>query len=807
MRTEASVEIDRLFADLTGNYLDWPYLRLAQGIERLDTLKARHAISISPEDQATLSTAREHLAKKREEIVENTKFQEELRNFEALLAAVEAETSVAGFRDADQMEARLLQLRKGWEKLKSYRRPVSEDLTTRLRKEASLLTDAIARGTDLRRKRLIFAVSTISVLVIALALGGYALLWARSNADSLHDFREARRVHASDSLLTEVSGSPFFLPVFASLRNEVEATRDWLTETERLRAATTEQATSLAQRAESDFAEEKFSAVYADLTALRTNTAALPEELIPPLAAPQATIDSRFANLASIERTRFLEEIDSDVTALESTAADQLVLDDANTPVAAIGTLQEQRRDLDARVAAVADVLPLTESLQLRLQGIGKRFDEMERAIQNHFDATGRLRESTTLEDYFGALASLQQSAFTADPAVVAAARVIPRIANLDEITAQMAVGNDSGLWNKISKETEDRSNFFPEKAETIEVTTLLDLRDSEMLSGIASATLVDHDKGTRERIFSNAPIPKASERGVNALSYLSWSGNFYVPSQNPARVSFASNVFLLTREGSKTEGRSLVDYAPDTVSSESRSFRALDFNSLLNDDGTEYRKSILTLLDQANSMGDIDPLFQGYILQRLAEIISLRPDAWGVDYSPSATRLLDSVRAASLALRLSDSNWMRPRDKVSDAKSWVEVFATPSRASFEKEARLNRTLIDAVRKADRQFAGYLDSRGEPQLLPAFSKSSTLWALSQDFKTWLRLPDPDANASEFGSAFAPMSPVISLPLDARQVIDSALVTAGIRPEKVDDYSILSPVFRFKPNASPEQESP
>jgi hypothetical protein len=166
-------------------------------------------------------------------------------------------------------------------------------------------------------------------------------------------------------------------------------------------------------------------------------------------------------------------------------------------------------------------------------------------------------------------------------------------------------------------------------------------------------------------------------------------------------------------------------------------------------------------------------------MMQQLAAILNLRPDAWGLEYCPSLREDLAKLADLCGDASLRSQDWLLEGKRAQLSPTLTPFFAgLQSRAYFD-EARIYRRVVRAALRTGLQFGGYLDGNLQAHTLAEAVAGSGLWAVTEGGGMG-RYQPPDGGGKPHGK-FAPYSPLFFVPIDLHAVVAEAIQRIGVRP--------------------------
>ena len=195
--------------------------------------------------------------------------------------------------------------------------------------------------------------------------------------------------------------------------------------------------------------------------------------------------------------------------------------------------------------------------------------------------------------------------------------------------------------------------------------------------------------------------------------------------------------------------------------------------------DGATYEQSLLPKIRLVAQNKKAPVLFRAYLVQELARIMEIRPNAWGLPYCRSLRADLEELRSTTADSPLRSSDWLASGDqkvkREAALKPLIERFST---RLYDAEARACRAVLATTRKAGFKLGGYVDASGKPKLLGEAQAGFTLWTLDTQ-GSLIRLAAKPAHL---------LAPVFFIPIQPAELLSEARKAYGGEiPSGVLDY--------------------
>jgi hypothetical protein len=640
---------------------------------------------------------------------------------------------------------------------------------------ADRLPDGLIRDArtlrQLTRTRLSrrYALLTAGLVLAVLGVGAGTLLWLRREAAD----KEAREHFATAGLAVE-RGDP---ETAARLLDELRTRNPGLAEMpaqkdaeEAMRERITAQRAAL-QRLQGEAgylkARQAEGLNLAGLADVRQRVAAYVDEVGKLGPAAQATLSRTLPDATKLlaEATRLEEQAGADLTAARRRLRQ------------ALGDT-ENIADVAKSVAALDQLRALLDQLrQAGLKNLDEAYAEADRAgsrLEDERKSLGAVKSLETTGDLRSYLAALKEAADAAPERAELRQRgetVLAKAEALRNLPRSALAPRFGAMWDGCAS-SDAQGLFQPKDLGEGELKLLKQLTDETALRSLRRFSVVKHD-----------PQGPQFARSVYVMGKLERS-NVKINDGYELRVEGKE----LTGDGGAVDAVwSLRSFNNGAKSGEELQegliipeVEYLRGAGRLHDAKTgQLVDSLLRTLDRIRR--DTSPHLEvrAYQLQELYRLASLRPDAWGLLYSPSAQRDAEQLRRIT-ANRVGAFDFLH-KDKWAGAQTELKVFLLPRTGpGYAEEARFWRTVLGTLRERPLIFAGHVGRDGKAALrdplanvvlygIDAEGKATVLFRVNQE-----GIPVRVAEA-------APWTPLLRLPGTVADAAQAAGIPAGLTP--------------------------
>ena len=659
-----------------------------------------------------------------------------------------------------------------WRQIEELRGEVPAGPRSRIDSARAQLSQTIERGRSARRSRMI-ATTAAAILVLLVAAGiGLLAFRASGHAKTLADLQSKQATSALSDLLQRVKEKESILLRFPSLSAAAANAGRWL-ETTSADLKTAEQELGRLEKTQSEqFAGLASPELHQRMEEAVAMVAKLPADL-------KATLELRLIVLRNEgERTLQKRQEAADRQAREAITQWTIVLSavDFKTSASVAGTsIKESEAALTPFVSFAShkeSLLRLPASTESGIQdldsGLGKVRDQV-RAVES---ALAELEGATDTESYRESLKTLASCRFkeAAD-----AQLLLDSWPSDERVKAFLIFRND--LTALKAAENDLSPNFpLPDSATKLDREVIGELMKSETLNGLWEVSW-QRTKGPVQNCLSKKELDR---HGLH-----SWSGKV----ASYPRHSSSELKFVDTRFG-EADGITVI---VNRISPASGMMHKLQLPLLLDDTGTEYRSSILPLVDRVSNTTDASPLARAYVLSRLFKLIRGREQAWGLHYCPELINDIAAFTEVEIKCPIIENSWLL-EEKPHYFKPWADYFSGRNARSISANLQKMKSAASSGIKNPVVLAGHVDSGGILKLRE--SRTRRLLLGISETKTGRQGPclagTMEAGSTTFvpSTQLAPLSPLLCIELpEADQIflqsihlpVTSPLPTATSNP--------------------------
>ena len=745
-------------------------------LARITGLQAEHGFQLAEPEVEVCTDMKRYYEEQRAAAAETGRFQEALGSLGKRTDEIDTRLLTRSTLTLGETESLYLNFNRLWKEVEHFGRSVPNDLTQRVSTVAAGLRAELER-LQKRRRAILMAVG-IAALAIFGAAAWFAIRTYRVQdyARQLAALRQSGQVEAAEKMIQHLRND---LPNLAGrplLRARLDDVDKW-TRDERARQMETESLLSgLEKSAALDFRDADPMNAGNQLTTAAELVASLPAGLQGTSSDRLTVIRNSFdAHLASI-REKLATQGEEELSAVETLIGEDLSFDQPKDVIAgALAKCAPRLKALEARAHPTLAALELPPAQQERLAAIRKRVDLFQGELALLKAANTALLQARTLESYQQSLTAFKESRLSQDPEVNEARKILAVFPKPDDFLQSLLLPGDPVGWSAAKSDLSGEA-LIPENVES-EIPKFLALRDDAFLNDIWMVALVDYNRGgARRDVYSHDQVKKEGPRLIGDSENTTWTGLIFDPSLHKEYPVFAETTISSTTTKYGFNGTGKI--AGSVLSPESQCLLRLNLNRMTNGNGDKFERPLLRVFDELVHDKEADAVFKAFMMQQLAAILNLRPDAWGMEYCPSLRQDLTKLAELCGDVPLRSQDWLIEGKRTQFSPKLTPFFAGLQSRQYFDEARIYRRVVRAALRAGLQFGGYLDGDLQPHALAEAVAGSGLWALLADGGGAGRYQPPNADGKPQGK-FARYSPLFFIPMDPHAVIADAIQRAGL----------------------------
>ncbi len=702
------------------------------------------------------------------------------REFQALIGELHHKIHQSEEKDTSARFVKLPELRddyeglhKVWRSLTDFTRPIPEDAASAFRKREALLEAEITRRTSIRLR--VILASSAAILIV-----GGTLVWfvmgqikARDFARQIEEAAAQRQVHVAERLLERVRTKDQNL-LGASRVNAAVAAAETLVKKEQGLLANFESAFArLPQQLTGEPDTTRLAAIADQLTLARNSLSALAPDLKTENEPRLQGFEKQWQKYLSQSGVAVNSLLDRWINSAEKQSEEldyRATVEKTTSQISKLSDVVQKIRDCQS---GFTNHLSLRGDLLQRFAAVESKFTTYERELKKLNDGMGAIRKAHTLKEFSEGVNLMASSEFSLSPEA-AAAMSVQSLHLDDESTVRLLLNATNAVtWAFIQKE--HPNGFIPEAVMPAERQILQQISNDPAASG----------SHRRYRFWLDQEGTK-SEEWITSGALDDSSGWKHIPAW--ASSMFDGSATFVPRDYGYFDGKYKLSatqpvYRFEELGSlnETASIYSIGLQKVLRG-GSSYDKSLLEVLDSIKDSREGSPLFRGYIFLRLADLMNLQPDAWGLSFCPAVQTQAAQIKIISGG-QLNSGDWFVNSKVNASSDKLNQFFASVKAVSFTKQAAGLLALAQEASKDGLRYAGFVGLDGKPALVEEIA-ATELWGYSLKSKQPIRL------AVAGSDQIMPLSPLFALARPSGEYLSKASVNR-------DDpcfHGVLPPFF-------------
>ena len=799
---EAKLEIEQILPSLKPLKEQGRWQQCGERAARVNSLATTYRLEMSAADAAEVAEAVAYFQSCRQEAIRNAQFKEAIASVGECADQIQGVPQAGSKQSLDKLEKQRLQIRKAYEKAKEFAMPIPDNLVERITRIAANLDSEIERKRKARKMRNLGLATSLTLLLVAAVAGGYYLIRAGQFANEAIALKESAKALPLRKLVEQLRGEYSIYTSVPSLKSAMLESEAWLqgvaAQEEAARMAI-EVAAKLAASGFADHTPEHASSLFQQAEAA---VAKLPSDLgdvlRPELVEPEGKLAIWIGNMRDGRVVSAREQIEQARDQAQSLAA----ADSAEQVRQALQPLADSVRALLRVTETSVQDMTLPDAMKSEVMDLAAKVDQAANSLSAYDAAFERVNAASTISEYTSAISKVAEVPLPRAPVVKAAQLLSAKNLTEHGLLGAMILPNEPAVWSATETAGYWERDLQPAAPDPSEIAVLRKLVNDNNLVGIHMVTIEKSDtlsgNSAKRAIYTRGKLALAKQSEFSETA----RGSVYDPALSPGQVNFEDKIFAFIKTAVGTEqGERVVKNNNDghTQTDVSAALERLSPQQIVNSSGDKYTGGMLKLFDQVKNDDRLPPIAKAYVFQELSKIVDVRPNDWGLAWSPSLkSDRLDLTETSGR--QLSSGDWMLP-SKSQLGSSLAAWFSGKKAISYAAEQALNRRLAQAAVEGGLRVYGYIGEKGEFTVTrrEELEGVDELWGLEQGTFNPKVVFVRDKQSAE--TAFvavakgASLSPVFASPIDKSSVLDAALRSAGVPEKSAAAYQgSLPPLF-------------
>ena len=590
-------------------------------------------------------------------------------------------------------------IHKIWRALEDFARPIPEDAVAAFGKRSSLLEAEIARRTALRRKAAVAGV--IATVVIGIAAGWFTLaqIKAREIARQLREAVAQRKVHAAEKLLD--AAKAYSGPMTSGGLSAPAAEAETFIAKERGLLANCEEALAKLPK---DLSGNASGAELLKTSAQLASTRASLEALAPDLKAEQEPalrgFERRWEKLLADNSEKFNQSLEQGIDTTERQCGEldyRLPLEQIRPRLVALSNRLSLMADCES---GLTNLLKLRGDLLQRAATARATFAAYDRELKKLDNGHLGLQKARAIGAYSEALALMASSELSSAPPMKAASTMQAMGPNAETALRLLLGATNAGVWAFLRKD--GPLQFMPETAFPAEKAIFRELSEDLAVGG----------QHMRARLWLDAE----GARVVEWITVGPFGGAYgwnkikaYDASAAPTTCEFSDHEYgFFDGRYRLTPTQPIYRVESLGLCGETAAFESIGLEKVNGASG--YGRPLLAVLDSLKDSQASSPIFRAYLLLRLAQIMALQPEAWGLTFAPAISahrRAINEITGG----RVASGDWFVPSKVEAWSGKLGQFFASAKGVSYSRQAAGISALARQASREGLRYVGFAESR------------------------------------------------------------------------------------------------
>ena len=787
--------------DMHSDLQDWR--ATMEQVSLIQNLCQRHAIQLDAVQQGILGNAREFSESKRSASIKQAAFDEAWKTFLVCLDDASSRTQASGTLTIEETSELLMRLNKEWQVVESFGMPVDPARLEETSRLVEILRNELTR-LQKRRVSTIAALSAAALLILTL-VGWFVSVQYRAGEMSkgLVSGRESRSLASVKRLADEAEKSSLarFSP---RLSSEIATSRKWLEGVEKEVVGCSEVLTNLLKRSNGFSAEDPVR-LESEYQGLKSRAGQLPDEQQKVMQPDILKLDKAYSDHLAILGAKD-DKILGEQLAMHGEKSKPL--DAGGLTLESLESILASRQELENAWASIVHSpikdLPVSAALKAKAEAAEEVTKKLSLKAENVRSALKAMDAANKPSAFKSALGVLKDVDLPCCRLISDARIAWNSDCTSDSLLRELLFPGNPGAYESLKQATSDDGEsrrLFPKSILPGEVSPFAQILNDECTPDVKVYSL---DGGDPSRaVYAKLEISTAIDDGDLSV----FTGKTYDPKKDSeTKPEFSIKTYRASGKGWEKAKK----FTGGSESQASKVYRDLGLKDVVSD-SLEVHVSPVQLLDRLIHSEAKDPVYQAFVIQQLLEMTSKRPYAWGLQYSPGATKVMkdvDQVIRVNCGT-LPQGAWMSPA--YQKLNSQLKPFLEKPRR-FNAEAQLNK-LLDGLALADGAFvyAGYVGGDGKVRLMgDTVLPPADLYGMSggegrgNAVRVYCLKPGTLPPAYEQMAKPMPLTPLYYLKNGRANMVDSGL--HALRIENMRSEITLPPLFEDPITAPVSAES-
>jgi hypothetical protein len=642
----------------------------------IDAMLERHSIQLDAEAARRFEEGGAAIDGKRREAERLANVARLAEDLDRIAEDVETRSVTPDGLDPDFAAGALNRLQKTLRQMKALRSDLPGASRARVDAVRGQLEQVLERRRSRKKARVVtFSAIAVAVLLVASVFGVFAMR-ASERAKLLAKLRSEEQSSALAKQVDAIRSSEPILLRFPGVAAEVTKSEQWLKEFQGATDAVARQIDRLEQEVDDGFDGADPVDVFRRMKQAGELVGNLPPDL-------RKESEARLAIVRN-EAERYLAACQKDAAGKAQAACDGVErnLDDVQTdgPAAAAKQIADECMESLKPFLAMAGrpdpILCLPAPLESRVADLDARARQLQEKAGKSLGAFAAVQSASSLAEYSAAIKLLAETGFRE---AAMARRVAEDLPNDRRLRAFIMFRGDLAALAAAEK-SGGRDLIVPAAASRKDRDAIRNLSSNQCLAGLWEVVWMDRD-GKERRALSRGALEE--RRLVDSGS--EWKGKIAAyPKRIGAKLQFRTAAIstaagLTPIRNKMTETSKLVD--------------SLGLENILDATGTEFRKSIVPLVDRVLRNDSAPVMAKAYVVCALFEMLRNREYEWGLPLIPQLLADMRLAREIELDMPPKACDWLGTEETEWSSK-WKKYFETRLQRHYYRDLQAMHSIV-----------------------------------------------------------------------------------------------------------------
>ena len=622
------------------------------------------------------------------------------------------------------------------------------------------LEQVLRRRRSRRKLRLVSVCTLVGVILLTASVFVWFSSQASKRAALLVKLQEDGQSVALRKQLDIIRDSDAVLLRFPKLSSQWAVSEQWVEGHQSAAAKVNKLLDKLEAQSDSNFSGSNPGDVYREMKEAEETVAMLPGDLRDGAAAKLMIIRNEADRFLSASQKKAATEA---LVVLQETA-EQLGAIDPHGPVQVAKLVLDSCRPRIERLVKMSEqpapILRLPVSVESQVTAVASRFTNVLAKTEEVLSALKEVNQADTIVGVGEEMKKLAAASYMEAELAKRVTEVFP-----DDRALRAFLLFNGDLSALAAAEKGVQAEFSrPEAAERLDRNVIQDLKSNAALVNLWDVRWTK--RGAPRHAYSKGELKVRRVTGRKAgIIHEEWIGEVAgIPKYSGQLLKFreykAVDPCISERRDEK--------FVSNNMTAVSQMIAGMNLDSLLDNTGSEYRRSIIPVIDQVFRNREAPPLAKAYIANSLFRLVRDRELEWGVHLVPSLISDMKEARAIEMEGQILASDWLTPKTSEIDSR-WERYFKARLDRHYYRDFQLFRSLVKNLIAEPISLAAIVHSDGSAAINTA-EVARVVWGLTlnvegESVMQILGVVDAQSTKLTIPSNILPLSPLFAVQLE------------------------------------------